>query len=727
MTRLDRAHLFSAELPPGSGPACAALARLDELTRAERGQAELSPGARAEAQALYAALPAHIAPLRQHDEESLADAAELRIRFVESVLLWMQFWQTSSAPLVDSLGTRSIVAFPIDLPPDPRAFGRIRQALSQSLKLRPGELVAAEARVKFLTSSLPLKLALAEAIAKRLEFQVGNRARYAELMKLFYGDLPLAPSDVDFVLTSTGIFFVLPIAGEQLDVADWLSRANGDREAIQGFLTRIARGNLTETWRFPAFGWFDAEALDTRLVAELSAATGARAELVRQALITMVTVLPKGELDQYLVHDAWGHTWQEVLNEFEWEYALLRAVSEPLSLADGPKFGGPETASFGSAFRSLDGYTALDEAGLLASAEADLRGRIQVGLSQVLSEVLADFVEAKFSRRYPELPLPTSSLLDSRSLKLDLTLQDLLRQARRCHRPYHGLWTRPAEQERWVRELVASGLPEAGALAAVQRAAALLQGRYAEVLRPGVALPGPDGSPGHSTLATRAALELALICHELESILVEAARALPAPVWMAPVFCPDLWAVSVSHLYEADRQNRFWCLDTLVRRSVRVACEDLGRALELWYPPSMATSGVLSPLFTNIPISADDAVIMAAALKDIAEVDGTHTEEQALIQSLVQELTDDLGDTLPSLPKITPKEIASKLIDPALRTVFMQSALLLAMADGKISAPERQRIREYARALDISEGAYAELERVIESWVRTGDVETLFS
>jgi len=49
------------------------------------------------------------------------------------------------------------------------------------------------------------------------------------------------------------------------------------------------------------------------------------------------------------------------------------------------------------------------------------------------------------------------------------------------------------------------------------------------------------------------------------------------------------------------------------------------------------------------------------------------------------------------------------------------------MADGKISAPERLRILEYARALGVSDAAYAELERVIESWVKSGDMQSLFT
>jgi tellurite resistance protein len=235
-----------------------------------------------------------------------------------------------------------------------------------------------------------------------------------------------------------------------------------------------------------------------------------------------------------------------------------------------------------------------------------------------------------------------------------------------------------------------------------------------------------------SSVATRALLELTLLCRELERVLDETSER-ASPAWLRPEYCPDLWAVSLSHLYEADRQNRFWSLDTLLRKPLRDACRALGRELDSrpapetasWYRPDMANQGVLAPLFTNLPISADEAVTMAGALRDIAQVDGSHVEEEALIQALVEELAEDLGEA-PTLPLVTPSDIAHKLTDPTLRIVFLQTALLLALADGKVSTQERDRIREYATALNVSGAAYAELERVIESWVRSGDMQTLF-
>src|SRR5881394_2532967 len=108
MNGLDREHLFDAELPEGAAPACAALWRLGELTRAERAldppNADATERARTEARALYAKLLHDIAPFAQDDRApSLGAPEELRARFADSVLLWMQFCKTSSVPIVDSV------------------------------------------------------------------------------------------------------------------------------------------------------------------------------------------------------------------------------------------------------------------------------------------------------------------------------------------------------------------------------------------------------------------------------------------------------------------------------------------------------------------------------------------------------------------------------------------------------------------------------------------------
>jgi tellurite resistance protein len=142
----------------------------------------------------------------------------------------------------------------------------------------------------------------------------------------------------------------------------------------------------------------------------------------------------------------------------------------------------------------------------------------------------------------------------------------------------------------------------------------------------------------------------------------------------------------------------------------------------------MANQEELSPLFTDVPMSSDDANAIVAALRDIAESDGVHEEELKMIEGFVEALDADLGATEPTkLEKMTPQKLALRLVDPTLRTVAVQCAVLLAMADGKITPKERERVTEYATALGVTGKDYEKIERVITGWVKSGNLGAIFA
>jgi tellurite resistance protein len=141
----------------------------------------------------------------------------------------------------------------------------------------------------------------------------------------------------------------------------------------------------------------------------------------------------------------------------------------------------------------------------------------------------------------------------------------------------------------------------------------------------------------------------------------------------------------------------------------------------------MPTRSELAPLFTDIKLSADDANAIVAALRDVAASDGEHAEELTMIQGFVELLDADLGESKPTtLPAMSPEKLALALTDPNARQVAVQCALLLAWADGAFSEGERARIVAYASALGFSQSAYDDMERVITSWVKSGDIAPLF-
>jgi tellurite resistance protein len=140
----------------------------------------------------------------------------------------------------------------------------------------------------------------------------------------------------------------------------------------------------------------------------------------------------------------------------------------------------------------------------------------------------------------------------------------------------------------------------------------------------------------------------------------------------------------------------------------------------------MTSLDELRPLFTDVTMSRDDANAIVAALRDVAQSDGSHDEELAMIQGFVEALDADLGEDHPTkLEAMTPGKLAEKLIDPTLRTVAVQCAVMIALADGAISDKERERVLAYADALGVGRDDYQKIESVLSRWFSSGDLGPL--
>ena len=581
MTVLDAASLLQPTLPDDAVWVLEALFEIDGLraatglTREERRQ---------RAAELYRRVIHGLEGLREPTPpEHEHDSPGFREWFTEAALLWIRFAKTGSAATIDTVGAETLKDFPIDLPPDVAAAARVREAVRRGFRWSVDDFAVVEGRVEAITSNLGLKRDLSRALGSYLAQgdRLDPRGRLA-LMSEFYGELPFRPGDVDVLLVATALFFFLPRKGNALDVPDWNDRGPEEQRKVREFFEKVDRSNNAQTRRFPSFGLYEPERLDAGLVQRLSEATSAPAPVVKSTLATMFSIIPRALHAQYLVHDLWGHTWQEALSEFEWEYALLPQLDRPLSPGDGPEFGGEAAPALRDAFRVEGSRVVLDEARLLAFAERDLRGRIQVATSVPFSEVLADFMESKFSRARPKLELPTSSLLASTSLKIDLTISDTRNQVRRYTVPYRKLAVDPDDQARLARELEALGLPRAGLDEAVARAGRAMWRAFApafdDTLRPE---PAEAGDGVRSSVLRRLLLQFALLMadfeHALASTRPESARVEP---WRDPASCPDFFAVAFTHFYELDRQENFFFIDQIARNEFVPACERIRRALE---------------------------------------------------------------------------------------------------------------------------------------------------
>lgn len=103
----------------------------------------------------------------------------------------------------------------------------------------------------------------------------------------------------------------------------------------------------------------------------------------------------------------------------------------------------------------------------------------------------------------------------------------------------------------------------------------------------------------------------------------------------------------------------------------------------------------------EVSIDEVQARAIARGLYAVAAVDGVHEREAALIASFWA----DAGGGAAALAElqragtISSAELAGQLVTPAVRELFLRTALLLAYADGKVSDKERTILDDFAKAL----------------------------
>jgi tellurite resistance protein len=125
--------------------------------------------------------------------------------------------------------------------------------------------------------------------------------------------------------------------------------------------------------------------------------------------------------------------------------------------------------------------------------------------------------------------------------------------------------------------------------------------------------------------------------------------------------------------------------------------------------------------FPELDVSALQAEAIARGLYAVAAVDGVHERELALISDFYRAASEESSrGTTASIERVgalDAKDVAQLLVGTHHRELFVKAAFLLAWADGNVSASERSKIAEYAKALDVSAATQAKLEAEVKDFL----------
>jgi tellurite resistance protein len=128
----------------------------------------------------------------------------------------------------------------------------------------------------------------------------------------------------------------------------------------------------------------------------------------------------------------------------------------------------------------------------------------------------------------------------------------------------------------------------------------------------------------------------------------------------------------------------------------------------------------MAEFFPEIEIRAPQAEAIARGLYAVARADGqVHEREAALINEFYASTgvtASALGALERSAP-IEPTTLAAALDVPALRLLFVKTALLVAFTDSELGPGEAKVISEFAAALDVSAAEFSTLTTQVKEFL----------
>jgi tellurite resistance protein len=127
----------------------------------------------------------------------------------------------------------------------------------------------------------------------------------------------------------------------------------------------------------------------------------------------------------------------------------------------------------------------------------------------------------------------------------------------------------------------------------------------------------------------------------------------------------------------------------------------------------------MADFFPEVELGRGAAEAIARGLYAIARVDGLHDREAGLIASFWIEAGGGAGalSDLERSEDIKPAELATALHSPVERQLFIKTAILLTWADGTVTEPEQQAVREFARALGVDDATLEKLDASVKDFL----------
>lgn len=126
-------------------------------------------------------------------------------------------------------------------------------------------------------------------------------------------------------------------------------------------------------------------------------------------------------------------------------------------------------------------------------------------------------------------------------------------------------------------------------------------------------------------------------------------------------------------------------------------------------------------IIKEVPLSHEQAALIARALYTLSRVDGHEEREGMLIKSFWMEVVGN-GSMLDlkafeQMPDVTGQDLARGLPTAEQRNMFMKTAIMLTYADGNVSDKEKHWIAETGKTLGLEEKDIKRIDELVRTYL----------
>jgi hypothetical protein len=339
---------------------------------------------------------------------------------------------------IDTVGSKTLSAFHADIGAmNASHSSKFESGLGPLLGLPPATMAKIRADVDLQREDSRRKQRLIAAIRKQYDLDQSNpknlRVGFEKFFSRLLPEFASLAASAELIVTSSLVFICYP-----MKLKDPLSLRLYERI-----------GNYTDSRlaNYPSFGFLHETDIDEDFALALSKESKSPVEETRVELTRSITFLPLDEIEKYLIHDLWGHSWQATLLDFENPYQDMSHYGERISVSGG----------FASCFQQDGGFKFNPQA-FSTYLDHEMKRRLPAVTAIVTAEILADLCEHKLLAHSSDaaLHMPNSSLFRDSSVKFDLALDDISYYLGRAVGSFDR-WNDSGELQTLANELVEQG------------------------------------------------------------------------------------------------------------------------------------------------------------------------------------------------------------------------------------------------------------------------------